>query len=73
MRLELVSFPVREMSFGARTQYHEGRLSIQREEILQLLKQDKRIAQAAIEIVDPGDEVRIVSIRDVVEPRVKAS
>jgi len=73
MSLELASFPVNEMAFGSETNYRDGRLTINKEEILDLIQQDKRTAKGNVEIVHPGDQARIVSIRDVVEPRVKAS
>lgn len=73
MKLELASFPVTDVKFGGDTTYRDGLLSINKEEVLSLIKQDSRIASVDVEIVHPKEEVRIVTIRDVVEPRVKVS
>ncbi len=73
MRLELYSFPVKDIQFGSKTAYRDGLLLIDKEEVLTPVTKDPRITRADLEIVHPGEEVRIVSIREVVEPRVKAS
>lgn len=73
MRLELVTFPVKEVAFGNETKYGKGTLTIDKQELLGLISEDSRIASADLEIVRPGEEVRISAIRDVVEPRVKVS
>ena len=73
MRLELVSFPVREVKFGKQTAYKEGVLEIDKEELVALVLQDKKIASADLDVAFPGDQTRITFIRGVVEPRVKVS
>ena len=71
MRLELGSFPVREIAFGRHTRYDGGRLEVNREAALAAVMRDPRIATAALEIARPGESVRIWPVRDVIEPRVK--
>jgi glycine reductase complex component B subunit alpha and beta len=71
MRLELGTFPVHELAFGARTRYEGGRLEIDREAALAAAREDARIVSAELEIARPGESVRIWPVRDVVEPRVK--
>lgn len=73
MRLELASFPVTDLVWGDKTAYREGVLSLDKGELLSLVRQESKIASAELEIVHPGEPTRIVQIRDVVEPRVKAS
>ncbi|MBI4317943.1 MAG: hypothetical protein HY675_05590 [Chloroflexi bacterium] len=73
MKLELAIFPVNKLIWGDRTQYQEGVLSLNKGELLSLLREDSRIESAELEIVNPGDRARIVGIRDAVEPRIKAS
>jgi glycine reductase len=46
-------------------------LEVDRNDLIRLIRQDSRIDDAQIEIVAPGDAVRVTGIRDVVEPRVK--
>jgi glycine reductase len=71
MRLELGTFPVREIVFGARTRYEEGQLEVDRAAALAAVREDSRIASAELEIARPGESVRIWPVRDVIEPRVK--
>lgn len=71
MRLEMGTFPVREVTFGSQTRWHEGVLEISCEELIELIRRDPRIATAEIELARPGESVRIWPVRDVIEPRVK--
>src|SRR5262249_37204935 len=71
MRLEMGTFPVNDIVFGAATRYDGGRLTVDREAVLAAVKQDPRIAMAELEIARPGESVRIWPVRDVIEPRVK--
>jgi len=71
MRLEAAEFPVTQMRLGAASRYHSGVLEVDREELKGSVLRDKRIQEASLEVVVPGDKVRITGIRDVVEPRVK--
>jgi sarcosine reductase len=71
MRLELGTFPVTALEFGARTRYEGGRLQVDREAALAAVREDPRIVTADLDIARPGESVRIWPVRDVIEPRVK--
>lgn len=71
MRLELGTFPVTDARFGPRTTYHDGRLEVNRAELLEAVRTDNRLRAADLDIVRPGDSVRITRFRDVLEPRIK--
>jgi len=73
MKLELADFPVKDVRFGKQTNYDNGILEINKEEIEALILNDKRIESADLDVALPGEQTRIVNIRDVVEPRVKVS
>jgi sarcosine reductase len=73
MRLELADFPVSCITLGERFQYSAGQLTVDKSEIEQSILQENRIEHAWLDVVAPGDRVRITGIRDVVEPRVKVS
>ena len=73
MKLELADFPVRNVRLGTRTGYANGVLSFDKEELLKLVLNDKRIASADLDVAFPDEQTRIVNVRDVVEPRVKVS
>ena len=42
-----------------------------KEELLKEVGGDERLAFNRFDIVHPGDEVRIIPVKDVIEPRVK--
>ncbi len=71
MRLELGTFPVREVAFGPETRYHSGMLEIDRARVLGAVREDPRVRSADLELARPGESVRIWPVRDVIEPRVK--
>ena len=48
MRLELGSFPVRRVVFGPRTRWQDGTLEVDREAGLRAVREDPRIASAAL-------------------------
>jgi len=73
MKLELATFPVKDVRFGNKTNYDRGILEINKEELVELILEDKRVASADIDVAFPGEKTRIVKVRDVVEPRVKVS
>jgi glycine reductase len=73
MRLEIVNFPVRDVKFGKRTSYNKGVLELDKNELLKLIREDKRIASAELDIAFPGEQTRIAFARDTVEPRIKVS
>src|SRR5262245_36855428 len=73
MRLELGTFPVRDVRFGGATAWNDCALIIDREAVLAAVREDALVATASLEIARPGESVRIWPVRDVVEPRVKVS
>jgi glycine reductase len=70
MRLELASFPVHEVAFGADTRLDGRRLVVSRDDLTQVVA-NPALAGIDLEVVHPGEAVRITQISDVVEPRVK--
>ena len=73
MRLELGSFPVRDLVFGSRTEYRQGVLSVNTDELKAFLLKDSPFQDIEIDVARPGEKTRIVHALDVVEPRVKVS
>ncbi len=71
MRLEMDRFDVEKAEFGPRTALKDHVLSIDRDEVIELLAQDRRLASVDIEIIHPGERVRIANILEVTEPRIK--
>ncbi|MCF7935612.1 MAG: glycine/sarcosine/betaine reductase component B subunit [Synergistales bacterium] len=71
MRLELGSFHVKEIAFGDATRYEKGTLTINKQEALEVVYEDEHITDADIRVVAPGDAVRLVPVKEVIEPRCK--
>ncbi len=73
MRLELGTFTVDEIRFGATTSWSNNILEIDRDTLIAEIMKDQRVTSVSLEIVRPGESVRITTVRDVIEPRVKVS
>ena len=71
MQLTLAEFPVRQIRLGSVSGYHDELLEVDREDLTRLVRQDARIESAQLDVVSPGEPVRVTGIRDVIEPRVK--
>jgi glycine reductase complex component B subunit alpha and beta len=71
MRLELASFPVREVRFGSRMYLEGGVLEVDRQALLAPLEHEPAIAWADLALAEPGESVRVVHVLDTLEPRLK--
>lgn len=71
MKLEIGNFPVREVAFGVKTGYADGVLTINKEEALALIREDSHITEADLVIARPGEQKRIVPVKEAIEPRCK--
>src|SRR5205823_4152176 len=70
MRLELASFPVEEVAFGRATRLEGRRLLVDRDELVDATR-NPALDGVDVDVVAPGEAVRITHINDVVEPRAK--
>jgi glycine reductase len=73
MNLEIGNFQVKNVQFGQTSSYSEGTLTINKEEALSVVFQDDHITEADIVLAKPGDDVRIVPVKEAVEPRFRLS
>jgi sarcosine reductase len=71
MRLELGIIKIEDVQFGEETAVRNGTLSVNKKELIALVRQDDRLSQADVELARPGEQVRIMPVKDVIEPRVK--
>ena len=71
MELELRKIKINDVQFGAKTFVENGVLYVNREEIISLLKEDERVKTVKIDLARPGESVRIIPVKDVIEPRAK--
>jgi glycine reductase len=71
MRLEIESVDITDIQLASRTFTKGHVLYININELEELILQDSRIKSVAIDLVYPGDRVRIVNLLDVIQPRCK--
>ena len=73
MRLELGSFPVMDIVFGSETAWKDGVLEVDRDSLLAPVLARPGVEDATLEVVKPGESVRIINHFEVMEPRVKVT
>ena len=71
MKLEIGNFPVDDIEFGDKTAYNDGLLTINKKEALKVVYEDDHITEADLKIVKPGDKVRLVPVKEAIEPRYR--
>lgn len=74
MKLELLKAKVKNISWGDKTVLLDGgNLQINREELLSIVKEKYSFKSVAADMARPGESVRIVPVKDAIEPRCKTS
>lgn len=71
MRLEVGYINIKDVQFGDLTEVRDAVLYVNKQDMLDKISGDSRLEGIDIEIAKPGEEVRIIPVKDVVEPRVK--
>ncbi len=71
MKLEIGNFQVRSIEFGETSSYMDGTLTINKKEALAVVREDEHITDADIVLTKPGDDVRIVPVKEAIEPRFR--
>lgn len=71
MKLELRRIHIKDIQLGEETKVENGVLTINEDELVKELKEDERVKDIKIDIARPGEKVRIIPVKDVIEPRVK--
>ena len=71
MRLELHKVKINRLAWGSKTCASGGVLTVNKEELLSVLRDDDRLARVDVDFAVPGESVRILPVKDVVEPRFK--
>jgi glycine reductase len=71
MRLEIESIDIKDVKGGSKTYAKDGVLYINLKELEELILRDSRIKSVDINLVYPGENVRILNILDVIQPRCK--
>jgi len=71
LKLELRRIHIKDIQLGNETAVKDGVLTVNAEELINLLKEDERIKDVKIDVARPGEKTRIIPVKDVIEPRVK--
>ena len=71
LRLEIGNIFIDDVQFASETKVCEKVLYINKQEMLKELSSDERLKSIDIDIARPGEMVRIMPVKDVIEPRVK--
>lgn len=71
MRLELGYLFIEDVQFGEETKLENKTLYVNKDELVNLIKEDEHFEKVDLELARPGESIRITPVKDVVEPRVK--
>ncbi|WP_312700613.1 glycine/sarcosine/betaine reductase component B subunit [Sedimentibacter sp.] len=71
MKLELGSVFIKDIQFADQSRIENGTLYVNKEEVKQIILEDQNFKSADVELAKPGESIRIMPVKDVVEPRVK--
>ena len=73
MKLELGYVPINDIRFCDQSKIVGDVLYVNKEELIDYLKEDETLESIDLEIAKPGDSIRIMPVKDVIEARVKVS
>lgn len=71
MKLEIESIDIKRIESGSKTHAHEGVLYVNLKELEELILKDARIRSVDLHLVYPGQNVRVLNLMDVIQPRCK--
>ncbi|MFC1910228.1 glycine/sarcosine/betaine reductase component B subunit [Chloroflexota bacterium] len=71
MNLELNILNIMDVRFGKKTMVRDGVLIVNREELCSLIAMDPNFTKVNIELAHAGENLRIINIHNVIEPRAK--
>lgn len=71
MRLEVGNIFIKDVQFGDVAKVENGVLFVNKEELIEVTADDDRIVSVDVYLAKPGEETRIIPVKDVLEPRVK--
>lgn len=71
MNLNLDIIEIKDICFGEKTEISDGILTIDKQGLIDYLK-DPMFTNVNVELAKPGDSIRIIPVKDVIEPRIKA-
>ncbi len=70
MSLNLEYIHIKDVRFGDKTQIEDGVLTVDKAELIEEIKSPE-FESIDVDLAKPGESVRIIPVKDVIEPRVK--
>jgi sarcosine reductase len=71
MNLEIGRIYIKDIRLGDETSVKDGVLTVDRAGLITHLIEDERIKEVTVDVARPGEKVRLIPVKDVIEPRVK--
>ena len=71
MKLQIESIDLEAVKIDSKTSVSNHILHLNLQELRDLLLKDPRISSAEINVVSPGDQIRVVNVVDIIQPRCK--
>ncbi|MGD9569799.1 MAG: glycine/sarcosine/betaine reductase component B subunit [Sedimentibacter sp.] len=71
MKLELGYIFIKDIQFAEESKVENGTLYVNKEAVKALILEDQNFKSADVELARPGESIRIIPVKDVIEPRVK--
>ncbi len=71
MKLELQKVKVKDVVLGDKMSFSSGVLTVDVAQIVSTLKEDVNIAEVTVDVAKPGEKIRIIPVKDVIQPRFK--
>jgi len=62
---------VKRLAWGETTVVRDGTLNVNKQELISLISEDELLGKVDVDFAMPGESVRIIPVKDVVEPRWK--
>lgn len=71
LKLELGYIFIKDIQFAEESKIDNGTLYVNKEAVKALILEDQNFKSADVELAKPGESIRIMPVKDVIEPRVK--
>ena len=71
MNLELRKITIKDVQFGDQCKIENGCLYVNPKKLEEIVMEDSKVKSVSFDLARPGESVRIVPVKDVIEPRSK--
>jgi glycine reductase len=71
LKLELGYIFIKDIQFAEQSKVENGTLYVNKEEVIALIREDQNFKSVDLDLARPGESIRIMPVKDVIEPRVK--